>query len=77
LNNKLAKQLKDLEMFEIFPKGLENTFNIFICGAIPSICSNVFTLVADKNPSTLNSSRFDVIFGHYPSSSSLKTLNYW
>lgn len=52
-------------------------FTYLVCGKIPSVCSNVIELAADKDPSKLNDKRFDVIFSHYPSSSSLKNLNYF
>jgi gastric triacylglycerol lipase len=48
-----------------------------VCRVFNFLCKEGVQVIADSNPDIDNYERMDVVLGHFPSGTSLKTLNHW
>lgn len=70
--------LKLLKMnYVMMPNQTVNHFTEAVCTYFPNFCGIFDQALANFEPQTDNLKRFNVILGHYPSSTSVKTLQHW
>ena len=48
-----------------------------MCGIVPQLCQSSLYLISDEDTSLLDESRSQVYFGHYPSGTSLRTIDHY
>ena len=67
-----------LGLYEFFPANWLSTGSMrMICGIVPQLCQQSLYLISDEDTSLLDEARSQVYFGHYPSGTSLRTLDHY
>ena len=67
-----------LGIYEFFPAGWVTTGAMrLLCGTIPSLCNLGLYLIADEDPSLNDPARAQVYLGHFPSGTSMRTLDHY
>ncbi|CDW82246.1 ab-hydrolase associated lipase region family protein [Stylonychia lemnae] len=65
-------------IYELFPSNYLTTHTMdFLCDTIPKICDFSLYLITDEDLTEDDESRIQVYLGHFPSGSSLRTLNHY
>lgn len=74
----IAATCETLGMYELFPANYLSTGAMrIICGTIPGLCELGVYLVADEDMTLNEEARTQVYLGHFPSGTSLRTLNHY
>ena len=67
-----------LGIYEFFPAGWLTTGAMrLLCGTIPGFCNLGLWLVTDEDTTLNDPSRAQVYLGHFPSGTSMKTLDHY
>jgi len=67
-----------LGFYEFFPAGYLTTGAMrVICGTIPQLCNFGLYLITDEDPSVNDPDRTPVYLGHFPSGTSLRSLDHY
>jgi hypothetical protein len=76
--NIISKTFRKLKIYEVYPANFVNS-GLFktLCLVAPDICKLAESIMADTNPDLNNKIATQVYFGHYPSGSSLKTMEHF
>lgn len=70
--------LKLLNVHEFLsPNWFLTNAGVEICRVLNILCKEGIMVIADSDPNIDNYERMDVVLGHFPSGTSLKTLNHW
>ena len=67
------------KIYEFLPSldWFETTAGVVFCAAFEEFCSDLIKNICDADPTLDNADRFDVIFGHEPSGTSVLNMAHW
>ena len=76
--NLIADTAGLLGLYEFFPANwLTTGFMRLFCGTIPQICEFGLFLISDEDPTLNDQDRTPVFLGHFPSGTSLRSLEHY